>query len=348
MSNNKKNTSKGKRITLIVLCCVLFLILAILITGTILLKGFLGRIDRIEETEAPTLSTQQIEDILKETQATEPDFTGEVIVDPEVPTEPVEVIVTGDNIINFLLVGQDRRPGEYRSRTDAMILVTVNKTAKTITMTSFLRDTWVKIPGYFNERLNVPYVLGGFPLLNKTLEYTFGITADHNVEVDFDGFQKAIELMGGVDIVLTADEASHLNGQNNAWTLQEGTNHLDGEQALAYSRIRYLDSDFGRTNRQRTVLTALINKAKTLGLTELVNLAYGLMPMVSTDMTDGEIISRVMELAPILPELQIVSQYIPAEDAYSFAWIDEKSVIYLNSANLEKNIQILKDTVGTE
>lgn len=348
MNNEKKPRKNRKRITLIVLCCVLLLILAVLIIGTILLKGFLGRIERIEGTAAPTLSAQQIEDILKETEATEPGFTGEVVVDPEVPTQPVEAIVTGDNIINFLLVGQDRRPGEYRARTDAMILVTVNKSTKTITMTSFLRDTWVKIPGYFNERLNVPYVLGGFPLLNETLEYTFGISADHNVEVDFDGFQKAIELVGGVDVELTAAEARHLNGQNYAWSLKEGINHLDGEQALAYTRIRYLDNDFGRTNRQRTVLTALINKAKSLSVTELVNLAYGLMPMVSTDMTDGEIISRVMELAPILPELQIVSQYIPAEGAYSFAWIDEKSVIYLNSENLEKNIQLLRDTVGAE
>ena len=333
---------------MIVLCCIRSLILVILITGTILLKGFLSRIERIEVRETPTLSIQQIENILKETETTEPDFDGEAVVDIEVPTEPAEVIVMGDDVINFLLVGQDRVPGEYRARTDAMILVTVNKTARTITMTSFLRDTWVKIPGYFNERLNVPYVLGGFSLLNETLEYTFGISADHNVEVDFYGFQKAIELVGGVDVELTAAEARHLNGQNYMWALQKGNNYLDGEQALAYSRIRYLDNDFGRTNRQRSVLTALINKAKNLSVTELVNLAYGLMPMISTDMTDGDIISRVMELAPILPELQIISQYIPAEDAYSFAWIDEKSIIYLNSENLEKNIQILKDTIGAE
>ena len=333
---------------MIVLCCIRSLILVILITGTILLKGFLSRIERIEVRETPTLSIQQIENILKETETTEPDFDGEAVVDIEVPTEPAEVIVMGDDVINFLLVGQDRVPGEYRARTDAMILVTVNKTTRTITMTSFLRDTWVKIPGYFNERLNVPYVLGGFSLLNETLEYTFGISADHNVEVDFYGFQKAIELVGGVDVELTAAEARHLNGQNYMWALQKGNNYLDGEQALAYSRIRYLDNDFGRTNRQRSVLTALINKAKNLSVTELVNLAYGLMPMISTDMTDGDIISRVMELAPILPELQIISQYIPAEDAYSFAWIDEKSVIYLNSENLEKNIQILKDTIGAE
>lgn len=345
--NNEKKTKKGKRITLIVLCCVLALILAILIAGTILLKGFLGQIERIDGTEA-TLSSEELHDILNQTETTEPGFTGEVVEEPEVPTAPVEVITSGDNTINFLLVGQDRRPGESRARSDAMILVTINKSAKTLTMTSFLRDTWVKIPGYFNERLNVPYVLGGFPLLNETLEYTFGVSADHNVEVDFNGFQKAIELAGGVDIELTAAEASHLNGQNYTWNLKEGRNHLDGEQALAYSRIRYLDSNFGRTNRQRTVLTALIDQVKTLSVTELVKLAYELMPMISTDITDGEIISRVMELAPLLPELQIVSQRIPADDAYSFAWIDEKSVIYLNSANLEKNLQILKDTVGAK
>ena len=311
----------------------------------VILKDFLGRIDRIDQSEA-TLSTEQLENILNQTEAIGPDFTGDVIEDPEVPLEPVEVITNEENTVNFLLVGQDRREGMPRMHSDAMILVTINKSTKTLTMTSFLRDTWVYIPGYYNERLNVPYMLEGFDLLNETLEYTFGVSAEHNIEVDFSGFQATIELVGGVDIDLTSAEANHLNGQNYSWGLKEGLNHLDGEQALAYSRIRYIDNDFGRTNRQRTVLTALIDKAKTLTISQLLDLAYGLIPMVSTDMTDGEIISCIMELAPLLPELKIVSQRIPADGAYTFASINEKSVIYLNSSNLEKNLQILKDTIG--
>lgn len=348
MDNEKKVPKKSKRVTLIILCCALAVVLTILIVGTVLLRGVLGRIDRIDGQDEATLSTQQIQDILNETDPTEPGFTGEVVVDPEIPTEPAEIITDNEDTINILLIGQDRRPGENRARSDAMILVTVNKSAKTLTMTSFLRDTWVKIPGYFNERLNVPYVIGGFPLLNETLEYTFGVSVDHNLEVDFDGFQKAIELVGGVDVNLTAAEAEHLNSQEASWALVEGINHLDGEQALAYSRIRYLGTDFGRTNRQRIVLTTLIDKAKRLSATELVNLVYGLMPMVRTDMTDGEIISLVLELAPLLPELKIASQHIPADGAYAYASIDNKSVIYLSQENLEKNIQILKDTIGVE
>lgn len=348
MKNRKEKKISGKRKILIILCCVLLLILIALVSLTVFLKGFLGKIERIDSTEEATLSSQQLEEVLKQTEATKPDYVGEVVEDPEVPTAPVEAITEGENTVNFLLVGQDRREGMPRMHSDAMILVTVNKSAKTLTMTSFLRDTWVKIPGYYNERLNVPYMLEGFDLLNDTLEYTFGVSADHNIEVDFSGFQKAIELAGGVNIELTAAEANLLNGQNYAWNLKSGENHLSGEQALAYSRIRYLDNDFGRTNRQRTVLTALINQAKTLSLNELIDLAYGLMPMISTDMTDGEIVSRVMELAPLLPELKITSQRIPADDAYSFAWINEKSVIYINAANLEKNLRILKDTIGAE
>lgn len=345
MKTTKKHRNSRKRIALIIICCALALIIALLIAVAVILKDFLGRIDRIDQSEA-TLSTEQLENILNQTEAIGPDFTGDVIEDPEVPLEPVEVITNEENTVNFLLVGQDRREGMPRMHSDAMILVTINKSTKTLTMTSFLRDTWVYIPGYYNERLNVPYMLEGFDLLNETLEYTFGVSAEHNIEVDFSGFQATIELVGGVDIDLTSAEANHLNGQNYSWGLKEGLNHLDGEQALAYSRIRYIDNDFGRTNRQRTVLTALIDKAKTLTISQLLDLAYGLIPMVSTDMTDGEIISCIMELAPLLPELKIVSQRIPADGAYTFASINEKSVIYLNSSNLEKNLQILKDTIG--
>ena len=86
-----------------------------------------------------------------------------------------------------MLVGQDRRTnqGTKPQRTDAMILCSINTKKKTITMTSFMRDVWVYIPDHYNQRLNIPYKLGGFPLLNETLDYNFGVSADYNVEIDF-------------------------------------------------------------------------------------------------------------------------------------------------------------------
>ena len=127
---------------------------------------------------------------------------------------------------------------------------------------------------------DIPYAIGGMEMLNETLEMNFGIHVDHNIEVDFSGFERIVDLMGGVDINLTSKEAKWMGDG-----LKAGVNHLNGEKALEYARIRKIDSDFGRTNRQRTVLKALLEKAKRMNLSELNNLANALVPMVTTDMT---------------------------------------------------------------
>lgn len=351
MRRSYRNKSGSiKRTVLIVLCCILALILAALITLTVFMKDILSGIGRVEHTNA-TLAPEVIESLLKETEAPDPDFSGPVLGEDEVlmPSGPAESVEVGENKINFLLVGQDRRKGYPRMHSDAMILVTVDKTEKSLTMTSFMRDLWVQIPGYYKQRLNVPYMVdptNGFNLLNETLEYNFGVSGEHNIEVDFSGFKSAIDAVGGVAIELTAAEAKHLNGQNSSWSLQEGTNYLDGEQALAYSRIRKIGNDFERTSRQRTVLMALIEKARSLSLTELYSLAKTVMPMITTDMTDSEILGYVMELAPLLSELTIVSQRIPADGAYYDADINGNRVLCLDEDDWQTNLQILKDTLG--
>ena len=342
----QNNKSVGKRILLISLCIVLILILAATVVAVMLWKDFIGQVDRLDGS-VETLSSQQEESILKETDPTDPSFTGPDLTPDDVtmPTEPVETFPAGDNVINILLVGQDRREGEGRRRSDSMILCTINKSAKTLTMTSFLRDTWVRIPNRYDERLNVPYVIGGFPLLNETLEYNFGVSADHFVEVDFSGFEDVIDLAGGVDIKLTSAEAKHLTSAKKKWEFSPGLNHLNGAQALAYARIRKLDNDLNRSNRQRNVLTALIDKAKTMELSQLYTTVKGMLSMITTDMTDAQILGYVAQLTPLLPELTIVSQRIPADGAYAFARIDGKSVLYLSPANLQKNIDIIKSTI---
>jgi len=351
MKKEKQKAKRpAKRVLLTVICCVLALILVALIALTVWVKVFLSDIDRIDGSEQ-TLSPEEISSMLNQTDAMDPNFTGPVLSDQDVtmPTGPADIIEIGENIINFLLVGQDRRPGDPRMHSDAMILVTINKSAKTLTMTSFMRDLWVQIPGYYKQRLNVPYFVdptNGFNLLNETLAYNFGVSAEHNIEVDFSGFTAAIEAVGGVEINLTAAEASHLNAQNSSWGLREGVNTLSGEATLAYSRIRKIGDDFARTSRQRIVLMALVDKAKTLSLTELYNLTKSILPMLSTDMTDSEIIGYVMELAPLLPQLTIVSQRIPADGAYYNAWINNCLVLCQDEDDWDTNLQILKDTLS--
>ena len=347
-----KKQGNGTRIALIVLCVILALVLALLVSATVFIEVTMNRINRANDE---TLSPEELEAIRNETVETDPDFSGPLINEDDIsmPSGPADVINKGENIMNILLVGQDRRPGQPRQRSDAMILCTINKTEKTLTMTSFMRDTYVSIPGYWNDRMNGAYQIGGFTVLYDTLEYNFGVSVEHGVEVDFSGFQQIIDLVGGVDIELTSAEASYLNRRGNwdvnnasagTWGLREGVNHLTGEQALAYSRIRAIGNDFGRTSRQRTVLTALLDKAKTLDLSELYRLMDGIIPLITTDMSNSDITGYVLELFPLLSGLRIVSQRVPADGDYSNATLSSGAQVLM--PDLEACQEMLKYTLG--
>ncbi len=339
MSQKKNGT--WKKVLLITLAVILAVILIAGIGIYIWLNSLLNEIDRFEETE-PTVPSQLLET-----------FTDPTETVPEV--ERIEAIPTGKNVINILLVGQDRRENQPRMHSDSMILCTINKTTKTLTMTSFMRDVWVYVPEYYSCRLNVPYMVGGFDLLNETLSYNFGVRSDYNVEIDFSGFMSAIDLVGGVDIELTAAEARYLNRRGNwgveencNWELVEGVNRLTGSQALAYSRIRDIGEDFGRTGRQRTVLTVLLEKAKTLSLEELYELIKGVIPLMTTDMTNPQIMGIMMEVVPLLPELKVVSQRIPMDGEWNYGNRGGADVIVLSAENFEANKQLLVEAMKQE
>lgn len=337
----RKKQQSCKRIVLKLLCALLALILVGLLFGYAYIDRMLGLLGRQPNTNQ-TLSAAEIEEIQNQTDPADEDFAGPVIDPTDVTwsTEPAEVIEE-EHIINILLIGQDRRPGEGRQRSDAMILCTLNTETKTLVMTSFLRDLYVQIPGYKDNRLNVPYALGGMELLKETLKHNFGIRVDGCVEVDFSQFERIVDLMGGVDISLTASEVSYLYN-NYGYMLKEGINHLNGQQALAYSRIRYIGTDFGRTNRQRTVLSALLEQCKDLSITQMHNLLEGILQLISTDMSNGQILDLVFTAFPMLSGLQVKTQHIPAEGTYRFASIRGMSVIV---ADMEANRRILAESI---
>ena len=342
---NKK--AKSKRTALIVLIVVLAVVLLLLIVGTVGINGMLNKITRPDDE---TLSQSEIDALLKEEmEDVDPDFTGDVLSsnDVNLSDSPVEGITTAEGTVSIMLVGQDARDTKTRSRSDTMILCTIDKSTATLTMTSFMRDTYVRIPNYFDQRMNVAYMLGGFDVLYDTLEHNFGVQVDQGVAVNFFAFKEIIDQIGGIEIELTSVEANHLNNQNYTWGLVEGVNHLNGEQALAYARIRKVGGggDFNRTNRQRTVITAIIDEAKALPVADLYNLVDELIPMVATDMSNSEIIALVMELAPLLKDLKIVSQRIPIDDGYRMTMIDGMSVLL---PDLETNRQFLVDTIGKQ
>ena len=324
MDNAKKKAGSAKRTALIVLCVVLALILAAIIFVTAYVESWLNRINRDVNNE--TLSSSELEAIL----GGEATGTGPTVNEADINFgEELRETIGGEEIINIMLIGQDRRPGQGRQRSDAMILCTINPNTKTLTMTSFLRDVYVQIPGYRNNKMNACYALGGMELLDACLEQNFGIHVDANVEIDFSGFMKLIDMMGGVELELTQEEANYLNARGNwditgyeGWTLTAGINQMNGSQALAYSRIRDIGMDFERTERQRKVITALIGKFKQMSLTEMLKVMEEALSLITTDMSNKEITGYVMDMFPLLNGLTMNTQRVPKDGTFRFGDIN--------------------------
>ena len=341
----KKKQKNGLRSTLIVLSVVLGIILAILIAGTVYAEFLLGKVNYVDpDATEPTYAQEIVDAIINETEPTDPEFTGPELKEEDVVLEtaaPVEV--DSENVVNILLIGADRRKNEP-ARSDSMILCTFNKTQGTITLTSFMRDMYVKIPGYASNRINASYVLGGIPLLNKTIAHNFGVEADGAVEIDFAHFEDLIDLLGGIEIELSNAEAHYINVSTGS-SLHPGVQKLNGYQALTYSRCRSVggEGDFNRTNRQRIVLSTLLNEYKNKSLTELMGMLDDILPMVTTNMTKTEILGYVTELFPMLATAQIVTNRIPQDDTYYQARINEMAVLV---PDIAKNAEALQKIVS--
>ncbi len=321
MQQNKTgNSGSGnwKRNVLIGLCAFLALVFILLAVGTIYVHSLLGQLNRVDPDDDYTLSPSDAENMTDpgmETIDPNSDETLPDINDVVIETEPFVPEKHDPQIINILLVGQDRRPGQGRQRSDSMMMLTFNTKKNTLTLTSLMRDSYVQIPGYKNNKLNAAYAFGGFKLLNKTLKVNFGIFVDGNVEVDFDGFKEIIDYLGGVEIKLTQKEADYLN-KNYGFNLTAGTQVLNGQQALGYSRIRKIDTDYRRTERQRTVMISLLNRYKDKPVSEMLAILNHILPKITTDMSNSEILGLAGQLIPMLSTIKVSSFQIPVNGTF--------------------------------
>ena len=206
---------------------------------------------------------------------------------------------TDKNVINILLLGVDAREGETVSRSDTMMIVSIDKNNGKMKITSFLRDSYVEIPGYGWTKLNAACSQGGVDLVWDTLEYNFKIKIDNYMKVDFIAFEKLIDSLGGVDVPITEKEAKYLNDTWYEWTLtgnqltyDSGDSvHLNGEEALMFCRIRKLDSDFERTRRQRDTISGIKQEMMHTNPIELLKLSNSVLPHIETDITSSKMIS---------------------------------------------------------
>ena len=263
-----------------------------------------------------------------------------------------------EGVVNILLIGNDSRENGEDGRSDAMILLSISDETNKIYMTSLLRDMYVEIPGYKSNRLNAAYSYGGAELLMETIELNFDIQVDRYVLVNFEAFANLVDAVGGVDLELTSEEIEYVNGYlveynmltgrpqgtDNMDTSVSGLVHLNGPQALAYTRNRYLGTDFGRTERQRKVLTAIIQQAPKALLTNPKELMDGILPNLTTNLTQTELFQLSL-MAPKALTYEIVQSSIPIEGTYKNATIREMAVL---EVDFEANKQYLKENIYGE
>jgi LCP family protein required for cell wall assembly len=229
-----------------------------------------------------------------------------------------------------------------------MILVSINKSDNTITLTSFMRDQYVQIPGYYPNKLNAAYAFGGMRLLSKTLELNFGVKVDGIVEVDFSGFENIIDLLGGVEITLTEQEAAYLNTLHEGGLLDSpvvvGLNRLDGAQALVYVGLREIDTDYARARRQRNVVMALIEAYKELPLDEMLGMLDQILPLATTNLTNVQILGYAAEFFPVLASAKVQTLRIPVDGTFVGGLVEVRPGFYgwfQYNINFEANKKVL-------
>jgi len=319
-SKKPQKTTKAKLSWLIPIGIFILAAIIVCVIGVVLYNSMLNKLNQVH---VPTIvyTSAATEPIAEDTESVQ--MPTVETVQEESETEPH--IKSSADYINFLIVGQAARDGESERFSDTMILCTINTYEKTLTMTSLLRDSFVKMPdykGYTGGRIKLTTiyhlgstygdgVAGSMELMNLTLYNNFGIEVDHNFEIDFDAFIRVIDMLGGVDIELTEAEAKYLNN-DDFWVyydVEPGLAHLDGMAALCYARMRKADgdgeSDINRTSRQRKLVESLLHQLKGKSISDLTEIANEILPLITTSMDNSEITECLMMLLPMLSKLKI-------------------------------------------
>ena len=257
------------------------------------------------------------------------------VKEEEIEFDTAKAINAIPDISNILLIGEENWQNDERGRTDSMMILTIDKKNGSIKITSLMRDTYVSIPGYSNNRLNAAYTIGGVSLLKDTIKENYGIEIDNTVLVDFKAFSNIIDTLGGIDINLSEAEVEWLTENNVGEGLKTGKNHLSGKQALVYARTRYVETkdgeanDFGRTNRQREILEIIYDEYRDSSITELIDLISEICPYITTDLTQSQIIDYVIASVSMDNE-DIETLRLPMDNAYRNISVNGMAVLDLD------------------
>lgn len=253
---------------------------------------------------------------------------------------------SSSKVKNILLLGVDSRDPEddTNSRSDSMMLISVDSQHKCIKMVSFLRDSWVYIPALDKyQRLNAACSADGYNGVVDTIEYNFGVDIDGYVVADFEMFKVLVDSIGGVEVDVTqkeADEVTNHPGRYGDVVLDAGKYKLNGEQALAYCRIRKIDTDFMRAYRQRTVMQSILKSVKSANPAKLLLMASKCAPYIETNLSKSFIMQAGVSALSCIGTM--VETRVPFDSTWSYKTIQGNSVI---SIDAEKNKEMLIDTI---
>lgn len=259
--------------------------------------------------------------------------------------------IKNSGIINIVFFGLDSRSPNTISRSDTIMVVSIDEKNQKIMVTSLMRDMYIPIPGKGKNRINAAYAFGGPSLAMKTINTNFGLDIKDYVTVDFFGLEKLIDSIGGVDVNVTSAEAEHLNNElynidditnKKVKTIKSGSQILNGKQAVAYCRIRYVGhADYERTERQRRVLNEIFRKIKKNGIAKLPKTISTILPYVKTSLSPGEILK--LGLKGIKFKTDSIVQYrLPVDGTYKSQNINGMAVLV---PNIEENKKKLYEFV---
>jgi LCP family protein required for cell wall assembly len=236
-----------------------------------------------------------------------------------------------EDIVNIALFGVDRRNMKERGRSDSMMIATVDFKHKKIKLTSLMRDMYTPIEGHGNTKLNHAYAYGGPELAIKTINQNLGTNIRDYVTVDFFTLEKIIDAIGGVQIDIKPQEVSYVNDTMRETANIEkkeivpieidGIQTLNGMQAVAYARIRHIDGDFERTERQRRVLTAMLDKVQSEGKSAIPQLLLEVTPYIETTLTRSDLLSLGYDYFKQQP-LTLEQQRFPMDGEWNSAIIN--------------------------
>ena len=358
--NHRKQGPSWKKIMGISLC----IILAIVVAGGVLIytigHELISSTNFVADEDVKTVQVEELPEEAKETVSAE-EKKGRVLDESELNEIHQQMnqlsdvdTVEDEDVYNLLLVGVDRRDKTWNGNSDSMMLVSINHTAKRVSVVSLMRDTYVDIPGYGYNKLNAAYALGGGPLLTETITDTYKVDVSRYAAVDFENMIQIIDALGGIDLEMTDAEVEVANGYMLDMCNTLGLNgydyvlpgggvyHCNGVQAVAYARNRFVgNSDYARTERQRYVISQIIEEVKRMDVAQLTQFVKDVLPLVTHNVEETEIWDLVTK-APEILQYKFVQDRIPYDNMYDVIYVDSQDMLV---PQWETTIEKLHNTI---